>query len=94
MGFKHHCYEDRLAQCKLSTLKDRRLSGDWIQVFRLLEGLEQINYNNFFVIDENTSRRGHTLKLAKPRARFDIRLRSFSHSVINYLHNLSVEFVE
>ena len=27
-----------------------RLSGDLIQAFKLLKGLDQINYNNFFCI--------------------------------------------
>ena len=94
LGYKHHCYEDRLALCQLSTLEDRRLRGDMMQAFKLLNGLHQINYNNFFVLDVNTSRRSHTLKVAKPRARRDIRLHSFSHRVVNCWNNLSVEIVE
>ena len=58
LGYKHYCYKDRLALCQLSTLEDRRLRGDLIQAFKLLKGLDQINYNNFFVLDVNTSRRG------------------------------------
>ena len=49
LGYKHYCYEDRLALCHLLTLEDRRLRGDLIQAFKLLKGLDQINYNNFFV---------------------------------------------
>ena len=89
-----YCYEDRLALCHLSTLEGRRLRGDLIQAFKLLRGLDQINYNTFFVLDVNTSRRGHTLKVAKPRARLDIRLHNFSHRVVNYWNNLPVEIVE
>ena len=80
LGYKHYCYKDRLDLCQLSTLDGRRLSGDLIQAFKLLKGLHQLNYNNFFVLDVNTSRRGHTLKVAKPRARLDIRLYNFSQS--------------
>ena len=64
-----------------------------IQAFKLLNGLDQINYNNFFVLDGNT-RGGHTLKVAKPPARLDILLHSFSHGVINCWNNLPVEIVE
>ena len=78
LEYKHYCYEDRLALCQLSTWEGRRLRGDLIQAFKLLKGLDQINYNNFFVLDVNTCRRGHTLKVAKPRARLDIRLHNFS----------------
>ena len=95
LGYKHYCYEDRLALCQLSTLKGRRLRRDLIQAFKLLTGLDQINYN-FFVLDVNTSRRGHTMKVAKPRARLDIRLHNFSHRVIIFScwNNLPVEIVE
>ena len=57
----------------------KRLRGDLIQAFKLLKDLDQINYNNFFVLDVDTGRRGHTLKVAKPRARLDIRLHNLSH---------------
>ena len=57
LGYKHYCYEDRLALCQLSPLEGRRLRGDLIQAFKLLKGLDQINNNNFFVLDENTSKR-------------------------------------
>ena len=45
------------------------------------------------VIDSNNSRRGHNLKLLKPRARLDIRLHSFSHRVVNYWNKLPVKVV-
>ena len=34
LGYKHYCYEDRLALCQLSTLESRRPRGDLIQAFR------------------------------------------------------------
>ena len=88
-GYKHYCYEDSLALCQLSTLEGRRL-----RVFKFLKGLDQINYTNLLVLDVNTSRRDHALKVAEPRARLDIRLHSFSHRVINCWNNLPVEIVE
>ena len=81
LGYKHYCYEDRLALCQLSTLEGRRVRGYLIQAFKLLKGLDQINHNNFFVLDVNTNRRGHSLKVAKSCARLDIRLHNFSHRI-------------
>ena len=94
LGYKHYCYEDRLALCRLSTLEGRRLRGDVIQVYKLLQGFDQINYNNFFVLDVYTSRSGHTFKVAKPCARRDIRLHSFSHRGNNCWNNIPIEIVE
>ena len=58
---------------------------------KLLKGLDQNNYNNFFVLDVNSSRRGHTLKVAKPRTRLDIQLPNFSHRVVNYWNNFRLK---
>ena len=40
IGYKRHCYKDRLALCKSSTLEGRRLRGDLIR--KLLKGLGQV----------------------------------------------------
>ena len=86
LGYKHYCYEDRLAVCNLSILEGRRMRDDLIQVFKLLKGLDQINYNNFFVLDVNTSRRDRTLKVVKPSVRLNIWLHSFSHRVLHSMY--------
>ena len=38
-------YEDRLHECGLTTLETRRLTGDQIEVFKILNGYDNINYN-------------------------------------------------
>ena len=40
--FKHVCYERRLLECRLTTLETRRLIGDQIEVFKILNGYEDI----------------------------------------------------
>ena len=56
-----HSYSDRLTICNLLTLEDRRLRVDFIQVFRILKRFDGVNYPNLFELDQDTSRRGHTL---------------------------------
>ena len=43
-------YEERLAQCGLTLLKDRRLRGDLIQTFKILHQVDDIPINTFFEI--------------------------------------------
>ena len=83
LGWDKHCYSDRLTICKLLTLEDRRLRGDLIQVFKILIGFDKVNNQNFFELDQDTSRRGHTLKLVKQRARLDIRNHFVRYRIIN-----------
>ena len=40
-------YEMRLKECSLTTLETRRLRGDQIEVFKILNGYENIDRNVF-----------------------------------------------
>ena len=48
----------------LTTLETRRLRGDFIEVFKILKGYDDICENIFFV-RAKSSLRGHQLKLHK-----------------------------
>ena len=40
-------YEERLKECGLTTIETRRLRGDQIEVFKILNGYENIDRNMF-----------------------------------------------
>ena len=71
-------YEMRLKECGLTTLETRRLRGDQIEVFKILNGYENIDRNIFFSVKEERKTRGHGVTLAKKQCRLDIRKFSFS----------------
>jgi len=64
-------YCERLKETKLTTLETRAIRGDMIEVFKILNGWERVQENDFFRRDES-GRRGHTQKLFKTRVRLDI----------------------
>ena len=47
-GLRYLRYEERLKECGLTTLETRRLRGDQIEVFKILNGYENIDSNIFF----------------------------------------------
>ena len=76
-------YEERLQQCRLTTLETRRIRGDQIEVFKIMHGYEGLNKGMFFRIKNDSITRGHSLALVKSHSRLDIRKYTFSQRVVN-----------
>ena len=47
-------YESRLLQCWLTTLQTRRISGNQIEVFKIVNGCENVDRNMFFKLNEGS----------------------------------------
>ena len=71
----------------------RRLRGDQIEVFKILNGYENIDRNMFFSLKKDSRTRGHEVKLVKDQCRLDIRKHSFSQRTINEWNKLSTDCV-
>ena len=81
-------YESRLLQCGLTTLETRRLREDQIEVFKIVNGYEDVDRNMFFKLKEGSRTRGHKAALVKEQCRLDMRKYSFSQRVINEWNKL------
>ena len=83
-------YPERLQELQLYSLEQRRLRGDLIETFKILNGFERVDQNKFFKIATVTETRGHDLKLFKPRLQKSLRWRQdfFSQRVINSWNSL------
>ena len=88
-------YEERLKlkECGLTTLETRRLRGDHIEVFKILNGYENIDRNMFFSLKKDSRTRGHEVKLVNDQCRLDIRKHSISHRTITKWNKLSTDCV-
>ena len=92
-GLRDLRYEERLEEYGLTTLETRRLRGDQIEVFKILNGYANIDSNIFFEIKESKVTRGHNFPLVKKQSRLDVRKFSFSQKTINVWNKLSTECV-
>ena len=81
-------YESRLLQCGLTTLETRRLRGDQIEVFKIMDGYEDVDRNMFFKLKKGSRTRGHKAALVKEQCRLDMRKYAFSQRVIHEWNKL------
>ena len=58
-------YESRLLECGLTTLETKRLKGDHIGVFKIVNGYEDIDRNMFFKLKEGSRTRLYKAALVK-----------------------------
>ena len=86
-------YSERILELGLPTLEYRRSRSDIIEVFKLLNGLDNTSFSLFESRDVTVTR-GNTQKLFKPRAKTNIRLKTFSHRVIDNWNSLPKHVVE
>ena len=78
---RHMSYKDRLKELNLPTLLYRRQRADMTQVFKIMKGIDDIAFEDFFQMADSLTR-GHTLKLFKPRCNKSVRQNSFSMRII------------
>ena len=84
-------YEERLKECGLTTIETRGIRGDKIEVFKILNGYENIDRNMFFSHKKDSRTRVHKVKLEKDQCRLDIRNYPFSQKTIDEWNKLSTD---
>ena len=92
--YKQLFYENRLNCTGLIKLEKRRARGDLIQVFKIIIGIDKVDYRDFFEIVNSDRTSGHILKLFKVGCKYEIRKNFFSQRVVNVWNGLSQEVVD
>ena len=81
-GLRNLSYCDRLTKLGLCTLELCRLHLDLLYCYKIVFGLVNVNFDDFFALSTNTNTRGHKYKLFKPRCTASIRQKFFVDRVI------------
>ena len=82
----------RLQVLDIPKLKDRRVRGDMIEVFKIMNDLENIDKNSLFQII-NTNRRGHSKQILKQRCNKTQTQHTFLHRVTDKWNTLPSHIV-
>ena len=81
-------YESCLLQFGLTTQETKRLGGDQIEVFKIVNVYEDVDRNTFFKLKEGSRTKADKAALVKEQCRLDMRKYSFSQRVINEWNKL------
>ncbi|MFZ2537548.1 MAG: hypothetical protein WAX04_01440 [Oscillospiraceae bacterium] len=87
-------YEERLAKLKLFPLSYRRKRGDMIEVFKIMNGIDNIDREAFFSDSVTKNLRGHSCKLYHRQVRLQLRQGFFSQRVVSLWNSLPQFVVE
>lgn len=85
-------YEQRLEKLNLTTLELRRLRGDLIEVFKIINGFEDLDVSNYFSF-AHSNLRGHSYKLFKSRFSTNIGKFAFVNRVVDEWNKLPIDVV-
>ena len=89
-GLRKMEYEERLRRLKMTTLENRRLRGDMIETWKILNDREDIDTFQFFQMAScSYNLREHSMRLYTMRNRLNLRRYSFSQRVVQHWNHLS-----
>ena len=87
-SIKHLSYQERLKKLGLPSLEYRRERADLIEVYKIMNNIDQVEKDTFFKFPTYAATRGHQFKLAKKQHRLKVRSKSFSLRVIDSWNSL------
>jgi ribonuclease P/MRP protein subunit RPP40 len=91
-GYRNKSYEERLKDSGLTTLELRRIRGDMIMVYKMLNSGDDC-WKKFFKMNPYSRTRGHNLKLVKQKSKLELRRNFFSCRVVDEWNGLTSEVV-
>ena len=92
-GCKDKTYIDRLTKLGMTTLEERYIRADMIQVYKILNDCDGVYPDEFLELNDRI-RRKNSLKLFKRRCKLDLRKYSFTFRVVDQWNGLPEAVVQ
>jgi hypothetical protein len=86
-------YEERLQKLGMYSLYCRRIRGDLIETFKILNGMEKVPQERFFQPMTLQTTRGHPHKLFRGQSKLLVRSNFFSQRVVSHWNKLPSQVV-
>jgi len=87
-GLNNLTYAQRLCVLGIESLELRRLWNDTVFVYKILFGLVDMNFDEYFTFRADCATRGHEHKLSVNYSRLNIRKHFFTERVVAVSNNL------
>ena len=87
-------YEERLKELDLFSLQHRRIRGDLIQVFKIIRGIDNMDYSKYFAIDNSNYTRGNGCKIIGKSFNSNESKNFFFNRIVNLWNGLPREVIE
>jgi hypothetical protein len=87
-SIRHKSYEQRREDLNMFSLEQRRLRGQLIEVYKMINKIDIVDFNNMFTFSQNQTR-GNGLKLELPRYNTDVCGNFFTYRIPGYWNKLS-----
>ena len=84
---RHLPYEDRLKNLGIRSLANRRIILDLVQTYKILHGVDNVEYSNYFTLNENCTR-NNGLKLSVLSHNTNILGNFYTRRVVKYWNKL------
>ena len=93
-GMSGLAYDERLTALGLYSLEFRRLTGDLIETYRIMKGVDGVDVERMFPLVGESRTRGHSLRIKWFTFRKEVRRNFFSQRVVNLWNSLPQRAVE
>ena len=93
-SLRNKTYEDRLKELDLFPLQHRRVRGDLIQVFKIIKGIDNMDYTKYFSIDRSGYTRGNGCKIIGKSFNSNESKNFFFNRIVNLWNGLPRDVVE
>ena len=84
-------YGERLKYLDLYSLKGRRIRGDLIETYKILQGLDNISITNIFQLSNYSKTRNSDFKILMGHSKTNIRKNSLSNRIAQLWNSLPVQ---
>ena len=93
-GMYNLSYSERLARLKLPSLEYRRIRGDFIETYKILNNLhDPKTTKSLLTLDKNSLTRSHNFKLTKFRVNFKPYQMFYTNRIVNRWNGLPMHIV-